>query len=133
MSIGPDLEAPKVIVLIDDNDQLRGVVRRALHGAGYIVLDWANPRSALDHLAKIPEPVTLALIDGVMPQMLGPDVATEIQNLRPGTPIMMMSGHEAPMFDEFFAQPDRHFIAKPFVIADLLARIAVILAPPPAK
>src|SRR4051812_38276979 len=121
-------EAPKVIVIIDDNEQIRLLVRRALQIKGYIVLDWANPKAALDHLEKIPEPVSLALIDGVMPQMLGPDVAGELSRLRPGLPIMLMSGHEAPMFEKFFQQPNRHFIAKPFVIHDLLSRISTLLA-----
>jgi two-component system, cell cycle sensor histidine kinase and response regulator CckA len=114
---------PKVIVIIDDNEQIRTLVRRALQSKGYIVLDWANPKAAIDHLAKIPEPVSLALIDGVMPQMLGPDVAGELTKLRPGIPIMLMSGHEAPMFERFFQEPNRHFIAKPFVISDLITRI----------
>jgi two-component system cell cycle sensor histidine kinase/response regulator CckA len=118
---------PKVVVIIDDNEQIRTLVRRALQNEGYIVLDWANPRVAIDHLDKIPEPVSLALIDGVMPQMLGPDVAFEIARLRPGVPILLMSGHEAPMFEKFFEQPNRHFIAKPFVVADLLTRIATIV------
>jgi two-component system cell cycle sensor histidine kinase/response regulator CckA len=120
-------EDPKVIVIIDDNEQIRTLVRRALQMKGYIVLDWANPRAAIDHLEKIPEPVSLALIDGVMPQMLGPDVAGELSRLRPGLPIMLMSGHEAPMFEKFFQQPNRHFIAKPFVIHDLLSRIGILL------
>lgn len=118
---------PKVIIIIDDNEQIRTLVRRALQANGYIVLDWANPRAAIDHLEKIPEPVSLALIDGVMPQMLGPDVAGEVTRLRPGIPILLMSGHEAPMFEQFFQQPNRHFIAKPFVIADLVSRIASLV------
>jgi DNA-binding NtrC family response regulator len=118
---------PKVIIIIDDNEQIRTLVRRALQANGYIVLDWANPRAAIDHLEKIPEPVSLALIDGVMPQMLGPDVAGEVTRLRPGIPILLMSGHEAPMFEQFFQQPNRHFIAKPFVVADLVSRIASLV------
>lgn len=121
---------PKVVVIIDDNEQIRTLVRRALQSSGYIVLDWANPKAALDHLGSIPEPVSLALIDGVMPQMLGPEVAVELERLRPDVAIMMMSGHEAPMFSEFFGRPNRHFIAKPFVVADLLARISGIVGAP---
>lgn len=120
------MEDPKVIVIIDDNEQIRTLVRRALQSQGYIVLDWANPRAAIDHLEKIPEPVSMALIDGVMPQMLGPDVAFELARLRPGIPIMLMSGHEAPMFEQFFKVPNRHFIAKPFVLADLVSRINIL-------
>src|SRR5437773_7226146 len=101
-----------VIVLIDDNHGLRELVRRALKGAGYEVLDWADPRAAIHHLARSDDDVSLGLIDGVMPQMLGPAVAAEIRRLRPGVPILLMSGHEAPMFSEFFGQPGHHFIAK---------------------
>ena len=122
--------SPKVIVIIDDNEQIRTLVRRAFQSQGYIVLDWANPRAAIDHLEKIPEPVTLALIDGVMPQMLGPDVAGELNRIRPGIPIMLMSGHEAPMFEKFFDHPNRHFIAKPFVISDLMRRIKTLVDGP---
>lgn len=122
-------------MVIDDNHTLREVVCRALRGAGFPVLDWADPRAAVDHLAQNEQAVSLALIDGVMPQMLGPEVAAEIQRLRPGVPIMLMSGHEAPMFSEFFGRSDRHFIAKPFVIGDLVARIGAIIdnALPPTK
>ena len=120
-------QGPKVIVMIDDNEQIRILIKRALQSQGYIVLDWANPRAAIDHLEKIPEPVSLALIDGVMPQMLGPDVAGELSRLRPGIPIMLMSGHEAPMFEKFFERPNRHFIAKPFVVSDLIRRIRTLV------
>ena len=122
----------RAIVVIDDNHAIRDVVRRALKKAGYHVMDWADPTAAVGHLASTDDAISLALIDGVMPQMLGPAVAGEIQRLRPGVPIMLMSGHDAPMFSEFFGLPDRHYIAKPFVVGDLVARIAEIIgkAPP---
>jgi two-component system cell cycle sensor histidine kinase/response regulator CckA len=90
-------------------------------------MDWANPRAAVDYLASTNDQISLALVDGVMPQMLGPALAAEIERLRPGVPIMLMSGHEAPMFAEFFDRPGHHYIAKPFVIDDLVARINGIL------
>ena len=119
-------------MVVDDNHMVRDVVKRALNHAGYYVLDWADPTAAIKHLASTRDEVSLALVDGVMPQMLGPAVAAEIERLRPGVPIMLMSGHEAPMFDEFFGLPGHHFIAKPFVTGDLLSRIEAIIgkAPP---
>lgn len=125
-SPSPDRAA---IVVIDDNQSLRGLVRRALRSAGYHVMDWGDPRAAIDHLASTDAAVSLALVDGVMPQMLGPAAAAEIQRLRPDVPILLMSGHEAPTFSEFFGKPGRHYIAKPFVVEDLVARIAGIIGP----
>ena len=122
----------RAIVVIDDNHGIREVVGRALKNAGYYVMDWADPRAAIDHLASADDAVSLVLVDGFMPQMLGPAVAGEIERLRPGVPIMLMSGHEAPMFSEFFGRPGHHYIAKPFVVGDLVARIDAIIgnAPP---
>ncbi len=115
------------ILVIDDHHAIREVIRRALTAAGYDVLEWADPEAAVDYLARTDDTIALALVDGVMPQMLGPHVSAEIQRLRPGVPILLMSGHEAPMFSEIFDRPDHHYIAKPFVIRDLVARITRII------
>lgn len=115
------------VLIVDDNQQIRELVKRMLKREGYDVLEWANPRSAIEHLETTQDDISFALIDGVMPEMLGPSVAIEIERLRPGVPIMLMSGHEAPMFREFFERPNRHFIAKPFVIGDLIARISSLI------
>lgn len=117
------------VVVVDDNNQIRELVKRTLKREGYEVLDWADPRRAIEHLESKKEPLGLAIVDGVMPEMLGPSVAAEIDRLYPGLPIMLMSGHEAPMFRDFFDRPNRHFIAKPFVIGDLIQRIRAIAEP----
>lgn len=121
--------AVTTVVVVDDNNQIRELVKRTLKREGYEVLDWGDPRRAIEHLDATREPVALAIVDGVMPEMLGPSVATELDRLYPGVPIMLMSGHEAPMFREFFDRPNRHFIAKPFVIGDLIQRIRGIIEP----
>lgn len=126
----PPRSSGNAVVVIDDNPEVRAIVRRSLKHAGYQVLDWSDPRAALDHLKQTDDTIALAVVDGVMPDMLGPAVAAEIQRLRPGVPILLMSGHEAPMFKEFFGPAGRHFIAKPFVISDLVSRITAIIGKP---
>ena len=118
----------QTVVVVDDNPKIRDVIRRALSAAGFTVLDWANPEAAVEYLAANDEPIALVLIDGVMPQMTGPVAATQIQEKRPGVPILLMSGHEAPMFSDFFGKPGHHYIAKPFVIEDLVARVQSLSA-----
>lgn len=128
----PEPARPAILV-IDDDRAIREVLRKALTHAGYDVLAWGNPEAAVDYLARTDDTIALALVDGVMPQMLGPHVAAEIQRLRPGMPIVLMSGHEATMFSEIFDRVDHHYIAKPFVIADVLSRIAALLSRPPDR
>jgi DNA-binding NtrC family response regulator len=116
----------QTIVVIDDNDQLRRVVKRAVTTAGFAVRDWSNPKVALDDLATFDDEIALVIIDGAMPQMTGPAAAAKIRALHPTVPVLLMSGHEAPMFPEFFEVPGHHYIAKPFVVSDLIARVAQI-------
>jgi two-component system cell cycle sensor histidine kinase/response regulator CckA len=111
------------VVVVDDNPQIREVVRRALAAAGFAVLDWANPEAAVDYLSDHDDPVSLVIVDGVMPQMTGPVAAIQIREKRPDVPILLMSGHEAPMFADFFGRPGHHYIAKPFVVEDLVSRV----------
>jgi two-component system, cell cycle sensor histidine kinase and response regulator CckA len=117
----------KAVAVVDDDRNIREVVSRALKNAGYQVTDWADPRAMIAHLESTDDVILLAVVDGVMPQMLGPAVAREIERLRPGIPIMLMSGHEAPMFHDFVGRPGHHYIAKPFVIGDLVARVDAII------
>lgn len=117
------------VLLVDDNQQIRELVKRSLKREGYEVMEFSDPRAAVRYMESTEDEISFALIDGVMPEMLGPSVAIEIDRLRPGLPIMLMSGHEAPMFREFFERPNRHFIAKPFVVGDMLTRIKAIIGP----
>ena len=68
-----------------------------------------------------------------MPQLTGPEAAARIRLTRPAVPILLMSGHEAPMFKDFFGKPGHHYIAKPFVIDDLVARVAGIIGQPKSR
>jgi two-component system, cell cycle sensor histidine kinase and response regulator CckA len=117
------------IAVIDDNRQIRDVVVRALSAAGYSVMDWGDPSAAVAYLASNRESISLVVMDGVMPQLTGPEAAARIRLTRPAVPILLMSGHEAPMFKEFFGKPGHHYIAKPFVIQDLVSRVAGIIGP----
>ena len=114
-------------MVIDDNSLVRGTVRRVLHHAGYHVEEFANPVEAIEHLKTSPDAVALILIDGVMPQMTGNLASLEMRRLRPHVPIMLMSGHEAGMFRDVVGKPGFHYIAKPFVPEDLIARIKGII------
>ncbi|HEY6220500.1 MAG TPA: response regulator [Gemmatimonadaceae bacterium] len=122
--------ASAFVAVIDDNQQLRGLVVRALTGVGYRVKEWGNPETAIEQLAQISDEVALVVLDGVMPQMTGPRAADRIFETHPHVPVLLMSGHEAPMFEEFFGKPGHHFIAKPFVVEDFLARVGAIIGPP---
>lgn len=115
------------IAVIDDNKMLRDSVKRILTAAGYRVRDFGEPESAIEYFRAHCDEVSLLLVDGMMPRMAGPEVAAAILALRPQLPVLLMSGHPASVFSQYFSAPSRHFIAKPFAAADLIRRIAALI------
>jgi CheY-like chemotaxis protein len=123
------LASPTVLV-VDDNEALRGVVRDVLEGAGYAVLEAVDAASALETAAR--HPVQLLLTDLVLPGMDGVALAQRLRVARPGVRVLYMSGQ----LGDSVTGPARPtgFLAKPFTAAALEDAVRTALAdrqPPP--
>ena len=78
------------ILLVDDNDQLRSLIERALKSAGHDVVTASNGRSAL---ALSPDVAyDLLLTDIVMPDMEGLELIRSIRKANPKVKIVAISG-----------------------------------------
>jgi CheY-like chemotaxis protein len=83
--------SPKPILLVDDNDQLRQIMARALDDAGYIVLQAKDGAEALDILATGPQ-IQLLITDIAMPGMTGIEVASHFM-AGASVPVLFISGY----------------------------------------
>ena len=63
--------ASPTVLVVDDNEALRGIVREVLEAAGYVVLEALDGASALERAASHPGSVHLLLTDLVLPGMDG--------------------------------------------------------------
>ena len=81
------MSAPRILV-VDDNPELLTLLSSAFEEAGYSVLTAPRGRTALD-LARKEKPV-LAVIDILLPDLMGYDVAEALKRLR--VPFIFMSG-----------------------------------------
>lgn len=112
------------VLVVEDEDNLRTVIRRLLQGAGYTVLEAQNGASALQLLEGIAEDrVHLVLTDLRMPVMDGRELAAALARVRPDLPIVFMSGYTAQLMGMRLVSPQMTFLAKPFKNHDLLAAI----------
>jgi DNA-binding response OmpR family regulator len=117
---------PETILVVDDEDDIRAVVRQMLSREGYTVLDAADPHQALRLAAK--EPVDLLLTDVVMPLMRGTELAQRLLAVVPSAKVLLMSAYKVAEVDA----SGHPFIAKPFTPQALAERVRQILRDEPS-
>lgn len=117
----PDLNLQsKVLLCIDDNEDVLECEKEFLESFGYTVLTAPSGGKGLE-LASI-HSVDLVIVDYFMPEMDGQDVAMEMRRLRPQAPIIMLSG--AVEVPKQVLECVDAFIAKDHLASQLLPAIA---------
>jgi two-component system response regulator (stage 0 sporulation protein F) len=106
-----------MIIVVDDDSQVRASIRRALEELGYPVREAADGASALA-LVKAERPA-LAILDYVMPGMDGAEVARAIAAVDPNIPILFSTGHAALRTLRNAAGEDVPVLEKPFTLDEL--------------
>ncbi len=118
----------ETILVAEDEEALRVVVRRSLEKAGYRVLVARDGEDALALAGDYEGKIDLLLTDVVMPRMGGRALADALTDARPSTRVLFMSGYADKALGERGVLDDGiHFIEKPFKIADLNARVRAVL------
>jgi PAS domain S-box-containing protein len=114
----------ETLLLVEDEDGVRELVRDMLELAGYKVLEASVPSAAERISREFAGPISLMLTDVVMPEMSGLELAARVQAGRPGLPVMFMSGYPEPTTrDGGGYAPGSYFISKPFDRQALLHRV----------
>src|SRR5262245_8990955 len=113
------------ILIVDDDPQIRRVLRTALVAQGYQVADARNGEEALDDLRE--EKVDLVILDMNMPGMSGLETCRMIRSTS-DIPIIMLTVRDAEgdKVEALDAGAD-DYITKPFSSPELLARIRAAL------
>ncbi|HEV8605882.1 MAG TPA: response regulator [Tepidisphaeraceae bacterium] len=118
----PPARGQETILLVEDQDMVRSLVRRILASEGYSVIEACNGQEALELSGRSEGNIDLLLTDVVMPQMSGRELADRFRHDRPETKVIYVSGFTR---DEFLKQDaenaSAHFLQKPFT-PDLLIR-----------
>jgi CheY-like chemotaxis protein len=117
---------PETILVVDDEDDIRAVVRQMLAREGYVVLDAADPNQALRLAAQTP--VDLLLTDVVMPLMRGTELAQRLLAVAPDAKVLLMSAYKLAEVDA----SGHAFIAKPFTPQALADRVRQLLRDEPS-
>jgi PAS domain S-box-containing protein len=115
----------ETILLVEDEEAVRQLVRKILEQRGYKVLLARHGGEALEICHRTDVTIHLLLTDAVMPVLSGPELLRRAIALRPDMKLAIMSGYtDRPTVTGV------PFIAKPFTPVELDRRIREILATP---
>ena len=117
-----------LVLLAEDEAAVRGLVRKILERAGYTVLVAEDGERAWDAAGRQPGRLDLLVTDVVMPRMYGTELADRITRLRPGLPVLFMSGYtDNERLRRGTLDPGQAFLEKPFTPQQLLAHVRALL------
>jgi PAS domain S-box-containing protein len=120
-----------MVLLVDDDNDVRAAAAGMLRYAGHDVIEAANGREALDCLGREGDRIDLMIVDFVMPRMNGVEVARRARLSRPGLPILFVTGFANTA--ALAAQTNSELILrKPFRTTELVAKIGEALRSLPA-
>ena len=120
---------PQRILVVDDEDGIRTLVRKVLERNGFQVSEADSGETALALLGTDPTPIDLLISDMMMPGMGGRALATQIANIRPGTRTLFISGYtEDADVQSGRLAPGTAFLAKPFQHSALVDAVNRLLS-----
>jgi len=120
----------ETILLVEDDEKVRELVRQMLLLQGYKVLETRQSLDAVGVVSKHDGPIDLLLTDVVMPQMSGQELAEQVVALRPGIKVVFMSGYPGGITSQHgMFDPTAFLLQKPFTMDTLGQILRQVLGP----
>ena len=120
--------AGETILLAEDDVVVRQLARDMLEGVGYTVHEACDGEEAIQLFDTHGESISLALLDVIMPKVVGKAVFDHIRSVRKETPVLFASGYSADISIGNLPSKERvGFIQKPYRRDALLEKIREVL------
>jgi two-component system cell cycle sensor histidine kinase/response regulator CckA len=122
------------VLLVEDEESLRELIREILQANGYEVLEAEDPPKAIEIAERHQGAIHLLLTDILMPGMNGRVLAQRVRERRPAIRVLYMSGHtEDSVAQNGLVEPGALMISKPFTQESLARKLREALAPRPPR
>jgi PAS domain S-box-containing protein len=121
----------ETILLVEDEESVRQLVRETLESRGYRVLESENGNAGLALAANHPDIIHLVVTDVVMPSLSGHELVQQLLPARPGIKVLYLSGYAEDAFaNPLPAEGQKAFLQKPFTLQNLSRKVREVLGPP---
>src|SRR5215472_2772255 len=122
------IRGSETILVAEDDRQVRDLTVAILKTCGYVVLDVENAHDAVRLCQQHGGEIHLFLTDVVMREMSGPELVRRLQEIRPTTKVLFMSGYtDSAIVHQGMLDPGIAFLPKPFTPAALAGKVRQVL------
>ncbi len=121
------LHGTATILVVEDEQLVRGGMVTILRGHGYTVLEARNGVEALQIAAAQSGKLDLLVTDAIMPEMGGKELADRLRDARPSIRLMYVSGYTEETTAQNFLQKGAALLQKPFTVGQLLTTVRAAL------
>ncbi|MEP6910183.1 MAG: PAS domain S-box protein [Actinomycetota bacterium] len=126
-------QGSETVLLVEDEEVVRNLVREILEGNGYTVIEARNGAEALELGRGFPAAIELLVTDVVMPKMSGRELAERLVTIHPETRVLYMSGYtDGAIGQHGVLDPHTELLQKPFTFDELAQKVRKVLDAPPA-
>ena len=117
-----------LVLVVDDEASVRGFAERALRGAGYEVVVASDGPEALRLVEAQCRPFDLFMVDVVMSEMRGDELARRLRQRDPGVKVLYFTGYSDRLFENRqMLWEQEAFLEKPVAINGLLEAVSLLL------
>jgi CheY-like chemotaxis protein/two-component sensor histidine kinase len=118
----------ETVLLVEDEDLVRSMVRESLENSGYRVLEAIEGEEALRHCNRHQGPIHLLLTDLVIPGMSGREIAKQVLARRPEARVLYMTGYSEDVAGrQGDVELGSALLKKPFTEETLTAKVREVL------
>jgi CheY-like chemotaxis protein len=132
-AVARDLRGDETVLLVEDSETVRKLVKRSLENHGYTVIDATSGIDGLRRAKRHDGEIHLLITDVVLPKLNGPELARRLHETRPGTKVVYISGFsDDALFQHGIVASDIALVQKPFAPPVLLHELRRVLGDPAA-
>jgi PAS domain S-box-containing protein len=126
----PDRVPARTILVVDDEEVVRRVMRRVLTRRGVEVLEAADGASAIETFRAHRQDIAVVVLDYTMPGMSGAETFEKLRAIEPDVRVVLASGYTEEDATRLFGSGGiRGFVMKPFTAETLVERVLAALEP----
>ena len=128
MQEGNREKGPATLLVVEDDGEMRAILKVFLEGAGYRVITEPGAERAIERVEA--ERVDGVIVDKEMPGMSGLDLLSLIHHRFPETPVILITAFGGPrVAEEALRRGATRYLEKPFRVTDLLGALRTVTRP----